>query len=76
MYEETITLYAEPAETALTSSFISKETPVSKPVQLHGATEENKETLRMSRGEDDEDFQTTEYQAEQSNDVAIVSLIL
>jgi hypothetical protein len=32
--------------------------------------------LRMSRGEDDEDFQTTEYQAEQSNDVAIVWLIL
>jgi SEL1 protein len=76
MYEETVTLYAEPAETALTSSFISKETPVIEPVRLHGATEENKETSRMSRGEDDEDFQTTEYQAEQSNDVAIVSLVL
>ncbi|AQL07900.1 ERAD-associated E3 ubiquitin-protein ligase component HRD3A [Zea mays] len=67
MYEEAVILYAELAEAALTSSLISKEPPVIEPIRLHSGTEENKEALRKSRGEDDEDFQITEYQAQRGN---------
>ncbi|BAF11525.1 eRAD-associated E3 ubiquitin-protein ligase component HRD3 precursor [Oryza sativa Japonica Group] len=74
MYEEAVTLYAELAEAALTSSLISKEPPVIEPVRLHSGTEENKEALRKSRGEDDEDFQITEYQAQRGNTVAMHKL--
>uniref|UniRef100_A0ACD5TWV9 Uncharacterized protein n=1 Tax=Avena sativa TaxID=4498 RepID=A0ACD5TWV9_AVESA len=74
MYEEAVTLYAELAEAALTSSLISKEPPVVEPVRLHSGTEENKEALRKSRGEDDEDFQITEYQAQRGNAAAMYKL--
>ncbi|XBH57016.1 hypothetical protein VPH35_078707 [Triticum aestivum] len=74
MYEEAVTLYAELAEAALTSSLISKEPPVIEPVRLHSGTEENKEALRKSRGEDDEDFQITEYQAQRGNAAAMYKL--
>ncbi|KAL6645812.1 hypothetical protein ACP70R_017420 [Stipagrostis hirtigluma subsp. patula] len=74
MYEEAVTLYAELAEAALTSSLISKEPPVIEPIRLHSGTEENKEALRKSRGEDDEDFQITEYQAQRGNAAAMYKL--
>ncbi|VAI07556.1 unnamed protein product [Triticum turgidum subsp. durum] len=74
MYEEAVTLYAELAEAALTSSLISMEPPVIEPVRLHSGTEENKEALRKSRGEDDEDFQITEYQAQRGNAAAMYKL--
>ncbi|PUZ41839.1 hypothetical protein GQ55_9G535900 [Panicum hallii var. hallii] len=74
MYEEAVTLYAELAEAALTSSLISKEPPVIEPIRLHSGTEENKEALRKSRGEDDEDFQITEYQAQRGNSAAMYKL--
>ncbi|KAG2553219.1 hypothetical protein PVAP13_9KG434300 [Panicum virgatum] len=74
MYEEAVKLYAELAEAALTSSLISKEPPVIEPIRLHSGTEENKEALRKSRGEDDEDFQITEYQAQRGNSAAMYKL--
>ncbi|KAL5218464.1 hypothetical protein ABZP36_019148 [Zizania latifolia] len=74
MYEEAVALYAELSEAALTSSLISKEPPVIEPVRLHSGTEENKEALRKSRGEDDEDFQITEYQAQRGNTIAMHKL--
>ncbi|CAM0946639.1 unnamed protein product [Alopecurus aequalis] len=74
MYEEAVTLYAELAEASLKSSLNSKEPPVIAPVRLHGGTEENKETLRKSRAEDDEDFQITEYQAQRGNAAAVYKL--
>ncbi|CAL4930209.1 unnamed protein product [Urochloa decumbens] len=74
MYEEAVVLYAELAEAALTSSLISKEPPVIEPIRLHSGTEENKEALRKSRGEDDEDFQITEYQAQRGNAGAMYKL--
>ncbi|GJN08413.1 hypothetical protein PR202_ga26326 [Eleusine coracana subsp. coracana] len=74
MYDEAVTLYAELAEAALTSSLISKEPPVIEPIRLHSGTEENKDALRKFRGEDDEEFQITEYQAQRGNAAAMFKL--
>ncbi|KAF6163519.1 hypothetical protein GIB67_002524 [Kingdonia uniflora] len=62
MYEKAVVIYSELAELALSSFLISKD-PVIEHVRIHSGTEENKEALRKSRGEEDEDFQITEYQA-------------
>ncbi|KAF5198805.1 Erad-associated e3 ubiquitin-protein ligase component hrd3a [Thalictrum thalictroides] len=66
MHEKSVKLYAELAEAAVSSFFISKD-PVSDPVRIHSGTEENSDGLRKSRGEDNEDFQITEYQALKGN---------
>ncbi|KAK4486123.1 hypothetical protein RD792_008791, partial [Penstemon davidsonii] len=67
MYEEAVKLYAELAKVAMTSFLISKDSPVIDPIRIHNGVEENKEALRMSRGEEDEDFQILEYQAQKGN---------
>ncbi|XP_020082481.1 ERAD-associated E3 ubiquitin-protein ligase component HRD3 isoform X3 [Ananas comosus] len=74
MYEKAVVLYAELAETAMMSFLISKEPPVIEPVRLHSGTEENKDALRKSRGEEDEDFQITEYQAQRGNSAAMFKI--
>ncbi|PIA32738.1 hypothetical protein AQUCO_04400144v1 [Aquilegia coerulea] len=66
MHEKAVKLYAELAEVAVSSFLISRD-PVIEPVRIHSGTEENKEGLRKSRGEDDDDFQITEYQAQKGN---------
>ncbi|KAG6495676.1 hypothetical protein ZIOFF_043502 [Zingiber officinale] len=71
MYENAVKLYAELAEAAVASFLISKEPPVIEPVRIHSGTEENKEALRKSRGEADEGFQITEYQALKGNSGAM-----
>ncbi|BAT79177.1 hypothetical protein VIGAN_02200600 [Vigna angularis var. angularis] len=40
-------------------------------IRFHNGAEENKEALRKSRGEEDEDFQILEYQAQKGNVVAM-----
>ncbi|KAK1261913.1 hypothetical protein QJS04_geneDACA001192 [Acorus gramineus] len=67
MFEEAVKLYAELAEAAVASFLISKQSPVIEPMRIHSGVEENREALRKSRGEDDEDFQITEYQAQKGN---------
>lgn len=67
MYEEAVKLYAELAKVAVNSFLITKDSPVIEPVRIHVGAEENKEALRKSRGEDDEDFQILEYQAQKGN---------
>lgn len=67
MHEKAVKLYAELAEVAVKSFLISKDSPVIEPVRIHTGAEENKEALRKSRGEDDEDFQILEYQAQKGN---------
>ncbi|KAK1325266.1 hypothetical protein QJS10_CPA01g00393 [Acorus calamus] len=67
MFEEAVKLYAELAEAAVASFLISKQSPVIEPVRIHSGVEENREALRKSRGEEDEDFQITEYQAQRGN---------
>lgn len=74
MYEKAVVLYSELAETAMMSFLISKEPPVIEPVRLHSGTEENKDALRKSRGEEDEDFQITEYQAQRGNSAAMFKI--
>lgn len=71
MYEQAVKLYAELAEVAVNSFLISKDSPVIEPVRIHTGAEENKEALRKSRGEDDEDFQILEYQAQKGNSGAM-----
>ncbi|PKA64873.1 F-box protein [Apostasia shenzhenica] len=71
MFDKAVKLYAELAEAAVASFLISKEPPVIEPVRIHSGTEENKDALRKSRGEDDEDFQITEYQAQKGNAAAM-----
>ncbi|OWM82989.1 ERAD-associated E3 ubiquitin-protein ligase component HRD3A [Punica granatum] len=71
MYEKAVKLYAELAEVAVNSFLISKDSPVIEPVRIHSGAEENKEALRKSRGEDDEDFQILEYQAQKGNALAM-----
>ncbi|GER25534.1 hypothetical protein STAS_01122 [Striga asiatica] len=63
----TVKLYAELAEIAVNSFLISKDSPVIEPIRIHSGAEENKEALRKSRGEEDEDFQILEYQAQKGN---------
>ncbi|GFZ03428.1 HCP-like superfamily protein [Actinidia rufa] len=71
MYDKAVKLYAELAEVAVNSFLISKDPPVIEPVRIHNGAEENKEALRKSRGEEDEDFQILEYQAQKGNAVAM-----
>ncbi|GAB4850582.1 ERAD-associated E3 ubiquitin-protein ligase component hrd3a [Ancistrocladus abbreviatus] len=67
MYDKAVQLYAELAEAAVNSFSISKDFPLLEPVRIHLGAEENKEALRKSKGEDDEDFQILEYQAQKGN---------
>ncbi|CAH9106876.1 unnamed protein product [Cuscuta europaea] len=67
MHDKAVTLYAELAEVAINSFLISKDSPVIEPVRIHSGSEENKEALRKSRGEEDENFQILEYQAQKGN---------
>ncbi|KAI4351037.1 hypothetical protein L6164_005426 [Bauhinia variegata] len=67
MDEKAVKLYSKLAEVAVNSFLISKDSPVIEPVRLHNGAEENKEALRKSRGEEDEDFQILEYQAQKGN---------
>ncbi|GLU12894.1 hypothetical protein SLE2022_295510 [Rubroshorea leprosula] len=70
-YEKAVKLYAELAEIAVNSFLISKDSPVIEPVRIHNGAEENKDALRKSRGEEDEDFQILEYQAQKGNAAAM-----
>ncbi|GJN30943.1 hypothetical protein PR202_gb19291 [Eleusine coracana subsp. coracana] len=72
MYEQAATLYAESAKATL-SSLISKMPPIKiiERFKIYSGTEENKEALMKSRGEYDDDFQITEYQAQRGNASAI-----
>lgn len=74
MYDKAVELYAELAEIAVNSFLISKDSPVIEPVRLHNGAEENKEALRKSRGEEDEDFQILEYQAQKGNAAAMYKI--
>ncbi|KAF8028545.1 hypothetical protein BT93_E1234 [Corymbia citriodora subsp. variegata] len=71
MYEKAVKLYAELAEVAVNSLLITKDSPFREPIRIHNGAEENKEALRKSRGEDDEDFQILEYQAQKGNAIAM-----
>lgn len=74
MYSKAVNLYAELAEIAVNSFMISKESPVIEPIRIHNGAEENKEALRKSRGEEDEDFQILEYQAQKGNAAAMYKI--
>lgn len=74
MFDKAVKVYAELAEAAVASFLISKDPPVIESVRIHSGTEENKEALRKSRGEEDEDFQITEYQAQKGNAVAMYGI--
>eukprot|EP00249_Psilotum_nudum_P022952 c28701_g1_i2 orf=217-2274(+) len=65
--EESVKLYAELAATAVASFLSSKESSLIEPVRLNDGLEENKQALRKSRGEEDDDFQILEYQARKGN---------
>lgn len=67
-------LYAELADAALASFQVSGDLPVIEPVRLHSGVEENKDALRKSRGEEDEDFQIAEYQAQKGNSAAMYKI--
>ncbi|CAA2987130.1 ERAD-associated E3 ubiquitin- ligase component HRD3A [Olea europaea subsp. europaea] len=67
MHDKAVKLYAELAEVAVNSFLISKDSPMVEPIRIHIGVEENKEALRKSRGEEDEDFQILEYQAQKGN---------
>ncbi|XP_021729906.1 ERAD-associated E3 ubiquitin-protein ligase component HRD3A-like [Chenopodium quinoa] len=74
MYDKAAKLYGELAEVAVNSFLISKDSPVVESVRIHVGAEENKEALRKSRGEDDEDFQILEYQAQKGNAAAMYKI--
>ncbi|WOL02583.1 hypothetical protein Cni_G11302 [Canna indica] len=74
MYEKALKLYAELAKAALASHIAPKEPRVIEHVRIHRGTEENTEALRKSRGEADEDFQITEYQALKGNSAAMYEI--
>ncbi|KAL9999199.1 putative ERAD-associated E3 ubiquitin-protein ligase component HRD3 [Helianthus debilis subsp. tardiflorus] len=74
LYEKAVILYAELAEAAVNSFLISKDSPVIEPVRIHNGAEENKDALRKSKGEDDEDFLILEYQAQKGNAVAMYKM--
>uniref|UniRef100_A0A2P2K7L8 ERAD-associated E3 ubiquitin-protein ligase component HRD3A n=1 Tax=Rhizophora mucronata TaxID=61149 RepID=A0A2P2K7L8_RHIMU len=74
MYDKAVKLYAELAEVAVNSFLISKDSPVIEPIRIHNGAEENKEDLRKSRGEEDEDFQILEYQAQKGNALAMYKI--
>ncbi|CAI8583571.1 unnamed protein product [Vicia faba] len=71
MFDKSVKLYAELAEVAVNGFLISKDSPVIEPIRLHNGAEENKEALRKSKGEEDEDFQILEYQAQKGNAAAM-----
>ncbi|CAN6465964.1 unnamed protein product [Victoria cruziana] len=74
MFDKSVKLYGELAETALASFLISKDSPVIEQVRINDGAEENKEALRKLRGEEDDDFQITEYQAQKGNSAAMYKL--
>ncbi|XP_031498303.1 ERAD-associated E3 ubiquitin-protein ligase component HRD3A-like [Nymphaea colorata] len=74
MYDKSVKLYGELAETALASFLISKDSPVVDQVRINDGAEENKEALRKLRGEEDDDFQITEYQAQKGSSAAMYKL--
>lgn len=74
MFDNAVKLYSELAEAAVNSFLISKDSPVIEPVRIHNGAEENKEALRKSRGEEDEDFQILEYQAQKGNSLAMYKI--
>ncbi|KAK9925743.1 hypothetical protein M0R45_023009 [Rubus argutus] len=74
MFDDAVKLYSELAEAAVNSFLISKDSPVIEPVRIHNGAEENKEALRKSRGEEDEDFQILEYQAQKGNSLAMYKI--
>ncbi|KAF7813515.1 ERAD-associated E3 ubiquitin-protein ligase component HRD3A-like [Senna tora] len=67
MPENAVEFYADLAEVAVNSFLISKDSPDIELVRIHSGAEENKEALRKSRGEEDEDFQILEYQGQKGN---------
>lgn len=71
LYDKAVKLYADLAEAAVASFLISKEPAVMEAVRIHSGTEENKEVLRKSRGEDNEGFHIMEYQAHKGNAFAM-----
>lgn len=73
-YEKAVILYAELAEAAVNSFFISKDYPVTELVRIHNEAEENKSALRKFRGEDDEDFRILEYQAQKGDALAMYKI--
>ncbi|XP_057828091.2 ERAD-associated E3 ubiquitin-protein ligase component HRD3A [Cryptomeria japonica] len=74
MHEKSVKLYAELAAVAVASFFSAKESPLIEPVRINDGAEENKEALRKSRGEEDDDFQIIEYQAQKGNAMAMYRL--
>ncbi|KAL8139717.1 hypothetical protein V2J09_005738 [Rumex salicifolius] len=74
MYDKAAKLYAELAKVAVNSFFVSKDSTMIEPVRIHLGMEENKEALRKSRGEDDEDFQILEYQAQKGSALAMYKI--
>lgn len=74
MYEKSVKLYAELASVAVASFFSFKEPPLVEPVRINDGAEENKEALRKSRGEEDDDFQIIEYQAQKGSAMAMYRL--
>ncbi|CAI9786898.1 unnamed protein product [Fraxinus pennsylvanica] len=66
MHDKAVKLYAELAEVAVNSFPISKDSTI-ETIRIHNGPEENKEALRKSKGEEDEDFQILEYQAQKGN---------
>ncbi|MCO5608676.1 hypothetical protein L7F22_062890 [Adiantum nelumboides] len=67
MNEEAVRLYAELAGTAVASFSSALDSPLVEPVPLNDGLEENKDALKRSRGEEDDDFQILEYQARKGN---------
>ncbi|XP_074580608.1 ERAD-associated E3 ubiquitin-protein ligase component HRD3A-like [Curcuma longa] len=74
VHEKALVLYSELAEAAIRSFLILKESPVIEHIRIHSGTEENKEDLRKSRGEADEKFQITEYQALKGDSAAMYQI--
>ena len=74
MYEKSVKLYAELAYVAVASFFSFKEPPLVEPVRINDGAEENKEALRKSRGEEDDDFQIIEYQAQKGSAMSMYRL--
>lgn len=74
MFDKAVKLYSELAETAVNSFLVSNDSLVIEAVRIHNGAEENKEALRKSRGEEDEDFQILEYQAQKGNSVAMYKI--
>ncbi|KAK1431488.1 hypothetical protein QVD17_07947 [Tagetes erecta] len=72
--EKAVILYAELAEAAVNSFFISNNYPVIEPVKIHNGAEENKDALRKFRGEDDEDFRILKSQAQKGNALAMYKI--